>query len=170
MGVMKRRSDGAAPNADSFGDLLLGEIAEVAEENDKPFLLWENSERSAQFRPLPLMPVARLRRELCIDRPETPPLLLATDIDERPPQPALQAALAPKRPASAQRNGERLLNGVACTLSIAKQRVAEPQKRCVAAPVDLLDRSLGRTRSWTHTENDAPDGENVYSAYIGPRR
>jgi hypothetical protein len=79
------------------------------------------------------------------DGSETSPLFLTADIDERLLQPAVKAAFAAERRAGSQCDRERLLNRVAGAFSVAKHRVTEPEKGGIALPVDLLDRSLGRT-------------------------
>jgi hypothetical protein len=136
---MERRGDGAALDPDDLSDGLVVEVGIVAEEEHEPLALGQHSD----YRPY-LVQIRRLSirfRRCPVRKSLRTALLVSTDVDERSPQPRIEALDASEVTPRTKSAKERLVHCVSRLIDVAEDRHGEGEKARVAMPIHLLNRS-----------------------------
>ena len=146
----KRRRDRAALHADGSGDRLVVEVGVVTQKQDEPLPLGQGSDGSAQLRPVGGVTVLRAVLALVLPSLCRRALLVAAEIDERPPEPPFERLDVLDAVPVADRACERLLHGIARPLAVGQGRQGDPQEAAIPVPVELLDRRQRRRLAHHH--------------------
>src|SRR5581483_3594739 len=135
MCVVERRADRAGRDAERLGDRGVVEVGVVAKEEHESLALGKRGERRWQRRSFGRSGGAKVGElvERVVAAPPAP--RASRRVHDGGPEPRLEAALAAKARARAERAGERVLHGVAGGLDVAADRLRDLQKAVEVAAV-----------------------------------
>jgi len=136
--LSERRRDSSLRDTGDLGDLRVGEISEVAQEDDKAATRRKRAHRGSN---VIVRRRSMYRRLLFVELPLPTQLaaLLKSDVERNLPNPGLETPVAAELPLLAQRPGESLLDDLTCKFMASDHAGEDVAKRSVTISVELFE-------------------------------